>query len=148
MGNVGHRNPGDGLPLNITLGGSQSSNGLPDATNRPNFTGSVSYLGSIGPNDQYFPMSGFSTPANGSWGTLARGAFYGPGRENFNISMFKSFTFSESRGSRFELRVETYNTFNHTEFNNVSTGYGSSNFGQVTSTWHRSVFQLGGKLIF
>ncbi len=141
-----------GLPLYITLNGSQSSNGLPDATNRPDFSGSISYPKQIG---QYFNTSGFSNPALGQWGTLAKGAFYGPGRNNWNISLFKSFLVSETRGTRFELRVETYNTWNHTEFNGVSTGASfnsagqiSNNFGQVTSTWDPRVFQLGGKFIF
>ena len=134
-----------GLPLNITLGGSQSSNGLPDATNRPDFSGGITYPGNV---NQWFGTSGFSTPAVGAWGTIGRGVIRAPGRNNWNISLFKSFLFSEARGSRFELRVETYNTWNHTEFNGVSTGYGSSNFGAVTSTWDPRVFQLGGKLVF
>jgi hypothetical protein len=46
------------------------------------------------------------------------------------------------------LRVESFNTWNHTEFKDVSTGFGSSNFGQVTSTWDPRVFQLGAKLVF
>jgi hypothetical protein len=143
-----------GLPLNITLNGSQSSNGLPDATNRPDYTGSISYLSNT-PSLQYISTSGFSSPTVGAWGTLGRGVFYGPGRDNWNLSMFKSFTFSESRGSRIELRVETYNSFNHTEFNGVSTGVTfnsngtvGNNFGQLTSTWDPRVIQLGGKFIF
>lgn len=134
-----------GLPLNITLNGSQGSNGLDNATNRPNFSGNVSYPGTIA---AFFNTSGFATPAVGSWGTLTKGAVRGPGRNNWNLSLFKSFLFSESRGSRFELRVETFNTWNHTEFKDVSTGFGSSNFGQVTSTWDPRVFQLGAKLVF
>jgi hypothetical protein len=134
-----------GLPIYINLSGSQSSNGLPDATNRPNFSGAVDYI-SNATSLQYFNTSGFSTPQLGAWGNLTKGLFYGPGRENFNISMFKRFTFSER--ATFELRVETYNTFNHTEFNGVGNSYGSSTFGQYTSTWDPRVFQLGGKLIF
>ena len=133
------------MPIYINLSGSQSSNGLPDATNRPNFSGAVDYI-SNATSLQYFNTSGFSTPQLGAWGNLTKGLFYGPGRENFNISMFKRFTFSER--ATFELRVETYNTFNHTEFNGVGNSYGSSTFGQYTSTWDPRVFQLGGKLIF
>jgi hypothetical protein len=134
-----------GLPLNITLNGSQGSNGLANATNRPNFGGGVSYPGTIA---SFFNTSGFSVPTPGSWGTLTKGAVRGPGRNNWNMSLFKSFVFSESRGSRFELRVESFNTWNHTEFKDVSTGFGSGDFGQVTSTWDPRVFQLGAKLVF
>jgi hypothetical protein len=134
-----------GLPLFINEGGSEGSNGLSGATNRPDLTGSVSYPGTI---SQFFTTSGFSNPAVGAWGNLGKGVVRGPGRDNWNLSLFKSFVFSEARNSRIELRVETFNTWNHTEFQNVSTTFGSSNFGQVTSTWDPRVFQLGGKFIW
>jgi hypothetical protein len=136
-----------GEPINVTLGGSQGSNGLANATNRPNLTGSVSYPGSVGPGVDFF-TGNFSTPALGAWGNLGKGAVRGPGRNNWNTSLFKSFVINEARGSRFELRVESFNTWNHTEPNAVSTSFSSSNFGQVTSTWDPRVFQMGAKLIF
>ena len=64
------------------------------------------------------------------------------------MSLFKSFTFSESRGSRFELRFETFNTWNHTQFNQVDTTFADSRFGQVTSAFDPRIIQLGGKLYF
>jgi len=134
-----------GLPLFITENGSEGSNGISGGTNRPNFSGTVSEPGTL---SEFFNTSGFSNPAVGQWGNLGKGVFRGPGRDNWNLSMFKSFLLSESRGSRIELRVETFNTWNHTEFQNVSTGFGSGNFGQVTSTWDPRVFQLGGKFIW
>jgi hypothetical protein len=134
-----------GLPLNITLGGSQSSNGLANATNRPDVNGNVNYPQAV---LQFFNTSAFSAPAPGAWGNLTKGMVRGPGRDNWNISLFKDFLLSESRNSRFELRIETFNTFNHTQFKDVSSSFSSSNFGQVTSTWDPRVFQLGGKLIF
>ncbi len=134
-----------GLPLNINLGGSQGSNGVANGTNRPDVSGSISYPQTV---SEFFNTSVFSLPALGSWGNLKSGAVRGPGRDNWNLSMFKSFLLSESRGSRFELRVETFNTWNHTQFKDVSTSYSSSNFGQVTGVWDPRVFQLGAKLIF
>jgi hypothetical protein len=134
-----------GLPLNITLGGAEGSNGLADATNRPNYAGSISYPQTV---TQWFNPAAFSLPAPGQWGTLTKGAIRGPGRDNWNISLFKSFLLSEQRNSRLEFRVETFNTFNHTQFNGISTTYTASNFGAVTSVWDPRVFQLGMKLLF
>ncbi len=71
----------------------------------------------------------------------------GPSRDNWNLSLFKSFAFNES-GSRLELRAESFNAWNHTEFNQVSNALGSSNFGQVTSAYDPRVFQFGTKLYF
>jgi hypothetical protein len=134
-----------GLPLHMTLGGTQGSNGLANAANRPDFTGKVSYPQQV---SEWFDTSGFSTPALGAWGNLKPGEIRGPGRDNWNLSLFKSFAFSETRGSRFELRFETFNTWNHTQLKDVSSSFSASNFGQVTSVWDPRVFQLGAKLIF
>jgi TonB dependent receptor len=134
-----------GLPLFITLGGSQGSNGLPNATNRPDVIGNVTYPQTV---DQWFTKTVFSVPALGAWGDLGKNAVRGPGRDNWNLALFKSFVFSEARGSRFELRLETFNTFNHTQFHDVSQSFSSSNFGAVTSTWDPRVLQLAAKLYF
>ncbi|HEY7306829.1 MAG TPA: carboxypeptidase regulatory-like domain-containing protein [Bryobacteraceae bacterium] len=141
-----------GLPLAVTLNGSQSSNGLANGTNRPDINGSVSYPQTV---SEFFDTSVFSSPAVGSWGNLKKNAVRGPGRDNWNLSLFKSFLLSETRGSRFELRVETFNTWNHTQFKDVSTGVSfdsagqiTNNFGQVTGVWDPRVFQLGAKFIF
>jgi hypothetical protein len=48
----------------------------------------------------------------------------------------------------FELRFESFNTFNHTQYNGVSTSFGSGNFGQVTSAWDSRKLELGGKFVF
>jgi hypothetical protein len=133
-----------GLPLFVTLGGAQGSNGLAQATNRPNINGSISYPQAV---NQWFNRGVFSLPAVGQFGNLGKGAVRGPGRDNWNLSLFKSFNFNE-RGSRLEFRFETFNTFNHTQFKDVSSSFSSSNFGAVTSTWDPRTLQLGMKLMF
>jgi hypothetical protein len=134
-----------GLPINPQLSGGQSGNGLPNATNRPDQVASVSYPHTV---NEWFNTASFADPAMGAWGDAGHNSLRGPGRDNWNISLFKSFVLSESRGSRFELRVETFNTWNHTEFNQVSNALGSSNFGSVTSAFDPRIFQLGGKIYF
>jgi hypothetical protein len=47
-----------------------------------------------------------------------------------------------------QFRAESFNTFNHTEFNGVDTGSTDSNFGQVTSTYDPRELQFGLKLLF
>jgi hypothetical protein len=134
-----------GLPINPQLTGGQSGNALPNANNRPDQVGSVSYPHTVG---EWFNTASFTMPAVGSFGDAGHNSLRGPGRDNWNISLFKSFVLSETRGSRLEIRVESFNTWNHTEFNQVSNGLGSSNFGQVTSAFDPRVFQLGGKIYF
>jgi hypothetical protein len=140
-----------GLPLGITLGGAQGNNGLPGFLNgggpfnRPNVNGAISYPNTI---NAWFNTSALSQPAVGQWGNLGYDALTGPGRVNTNLSIFKSFSLSENRGSKLELRVESFNVFNHTQWQNVSTTFTASNFGQVTSAFDPRVFQLGMKAYF
>jgi len=140
-----------GVPLNLGLSGGQGGNGVPNGANRPDLVGAISYQHSAcsgGQCIQYINPAAFGDPAPGAWGDLGHNALRGPGRDNWNLSLFKSFTFSESRGSRFELRVESFNTWNHTQFNGVNTTFGNSNFGQFNSAFDPRVFQLGGKIYF
>ena len=134
-----------GLPINIGLSGNQSGNGLPAASNRPNLTGSVSYPHTVA---QWFDKTAFTAPAVGAFGTLGHNALRGPGRDNWNLSLFKSFLLSEARGSRLEFRAESFNTWNHTQFHDVSTNLGDNKFGQVTSAFEPRIFQLGMKIVF
>ena len=141
-----------GLPLNIGLGNNQGGNFV-GGTNRPDNPGSVSYPHSV---SQWFNPQGWSFPALGDYGTLSHNALRGPGRDNWNLSLFKNFTLSESRGSRLELRLETFNTWNHTQFNGIGTtfngynaaGVANGSFGQVTSAFDPRILQLGGKIYF
>jgi len=135
-----------GFPLTITLGGSQGSNGLANGTNRPNVAGGVSQPHSF---TDWFDASAFSAPALGQWGNFPRDSVYGPGRDNWNLALFKKFMLSEARGSQFEFRVETFNTFNHTQWSGIGTSFSNpSQFGTVTSTYNPRNIQLGAKLIF
>jgi len=134
-----------GLPLNIVLGGSQGGNGLRNSTNRPNVSGDVTYPKSI---TEWFDTSVFSAPAVGAWGNLERNSVTGPGQHNWNLSLFKSVLLNEARGSRLEFRAETFNTFNHTQFNAVSSTYSNADFGHVTSVFDPRTIQLGMKLYF
>jgi hypothetical protein len=142
-----------GLPINPQLTGGQAGNGLHNTTNRPDINGSVNYVhgDQSSPSDGHpvwFTNSAFAFPAVGAFGNAGHNSLRGPGRDNWNLSIFKNFMISEARGSRFEFRVETFNTWNHTQYNQVSNGLGSSNFGEVTSTFDPRIFQLGAKLYF
>jgi hypothetical protein len=68
--------------------------------------------------------------------------------------LLKNFVISESRGSRFELRADVFNTWNHTQFKGdantggISLNSGAGNFGAITGALDPREFQLGAKLIF
>lgn len=139
-----------GLPINVNLSGGQGGNGV-GGNNRPNLTGTISYPHNVLSGQQqiqYFDPTAFTAPAIGAWGALGHNALRGPGMDNWNLSLFKTFTLSETRGSRLELRLETFNTWNHTEFNGTDNTLGDSRFGQFTSAFDPRILQLGGKIYF
>jgi hypothetical protein len=118
---------------------------IPNSNNRPDVSGSVSTPHTV---SNWFGTSAFSPTLAGQWGNEPFNGVRGPGRDNWNMSVFKSFLFSEERGSRLEFRAEFFNVWNHTEFNNVSTTFSSSNFGAVTTAHDPREIQLGLKLYF
>jgi carboxypeptidase family protein len=144
-----------GAPLNMGVSGSNASSVVPNSGNRPDLVGTIHYPKTV---NEWFDPSAFAKPACTTgpdcYGTLGHDAVRGPGRNNWNLSLFKSFVISESRGSRFEFRAESFNTWNHTQFKGdyntggISTNVGSSNFGHVTGAFDPREFQLGAKLIF
>ena len=141
-----------GLPINLSAGTGVSDFLGSGASSRPDQTGSISYPHTVLTTGTqqilYFDPTAFAAPLKGTWGNLGHNALRGPGRDNWDLSLFKSFTFSEARGSRFEIRLETFNAWNHTQFQNVDTGLGDAKFGQFTSAYNPRVMQLGGKIYF
>jgi hypothetical protein len=147
-----------GAPLNLGVNGHNASSVIQNTSNRPNLVGAISYPKTVA---QWFNPAAFAAPPctpGGSgadcYGNLSFDALRGPGRDDWNLSLFKSFLISESRGSRFELRLATFNTWNHTQFkgdknnNGISTNVGSGNFGAITQAFDPREIQLGAKLIF
>lgn len=134
-----------GLPLNPTL--SYDNLGLGgNATDRPNIVSAVSY-----PKTRldWFNTADFAAPAALAFGDAQEGAIRGPGRVNFNLDMYKFFALPFiTEGTRLRFSADFYNVFNHTQFHDVNTSYGSSSFGQVTDTYDPRVIELSMKLIF
>jgi hypothetical protein len=85
----------------------------------------------------------------GTFGNLGHDALRGPGRNNWNLSLFKTFAFTETSG--FQLRFESFNTFNHTQFQNVNSTFSTkagNTFGQFTSAYPARIIQIAGKVYF
>jgi hypothetical protein len=126
-----------GIPINVSAG---SNNGKIRYMHKP--------VASTDPfqHIQYFDTSVFTAPAAGVWGNLGHNALRGPGRDNWNLSLFKTFAFGETSG--LQLRLETFNTFNHTQFQNSDNSVGDTRFGQFTSAYPARIVQLSGKIYF
>jgi hypothetical protein len=110
--------------------------------------------------NQWFNTAAFSQPAFGTFGTSSRSILTQPGINNWDIGLAKTFRFTERVG--FQFRLETFNTFNHTQYGVDPTtaaagGPGQSavgatldtpTFGKVVSARPGRIVQLGGKISF
>ncbi len=143
----GQTSPGGGYGDTVGLGGNY--------TIRPNHNGKVKYPKPRGANGvyQWVSTDGFSAPtaawqggANLGFGNAGRDVVVGPRRTNFSTSLYKSFAIME--GTRFEFRAESFNTFNHTQFNNFHNNANGADFGQVSAVQDPRTFELGGKFVF
>jgi len=106
----------------------------------------------------------------GMFGYLGRNPLTGPGRNNFDLALFKSVDLPWFRGEKanIQFRLETFNSFNHTQWLGVNIGCngnpnpdGSPAFGrscggdqfnagngEVGGTWDPRQIQLGMKFEF
>jgi len=72
----------------------------------------------------------WGTPAIYTFGNSARNPLYGPGRVNFDYSVFKNFALTEKY--KLQFRTEIFNLFNHAQFDLPATGVGNPNAGIIT----------------
>jgi hypothetical protein len=112
-------------------------------------------LGSLGinhaprKNPLAFNTSLFSPNALGAFGNSSRRFFYGPGIDNYDMALRKVTRVTES--TSLEFRFETFNTFNHAQFDGASSVDGNINdstFGQILKSQPGRVSQVALKLSF
>lgn len=145
-----------GFPVTISSDGDRSLMGsIPNGVNNksldlPDFTpGNLNLNHHPGNGRVYFDTSLFSPNAIGTPGSASRRSFYGPGMMNFDLTLRRAFRFAESK--ILELRLETFNTFNHPQFFGPATVNGDINsnlFGRVTNAVPPRLVQLAVKFGF
>jgi hypothetical protein len=142
-----------GTPINIRYTGADALGLGGGTTNRENVIAPIGLPHTV---NAWFTTGSFGNPVapwnggpNNGFGNARKDAVVGPGLFNFNLSLFKTILLtSHESGPRVQLRFESFNTFNHTEFNAIDTGSADANFGHVTSTYDPRVLQLGAKFSF
>jgi len=103
-------------------------------------------------NARAFNATLFSVPATGTLGNVPRRFFYGPGLENFDMSLQKELVLSGEKSLQF--RIEGFNVFNHAQFfgaaavNGNISSTGNAGFGQIVNAMPPRQVQLAMKLIF
>ena len=114
----------------FTVGGDNAALDQQAGTQTANVTGELKGgFGEAGPNEQWYDGDQFSQPGN-AWGNSGRNSFRGPSNWNLDFSLFRSIPFGRYR---VELRAESTNVFNHTQWGNPVTGLTDANFMRIRS---------------
>lgn len=130
-----------GFPFTVTIPVDQA--GVGTFNQRANIVGDPN-----GPKTvtQWFNTQAFTTPALLTFGNSRNGAVRGPGINNWDFALGKSFAWGEGRDVR--LRGEFFNLPNHPSFNYLDSTVGDAAFGQLTSSYAPRIVQLSLVLTF
>ena len=130
--------------------------GCPDRPNQvaPAASGNPRTYTINGGSNYWFNPASFAAPAPGVIGNASRNPLYGPGINNFDLSLIKDIPLA-GEDKYIELRLEAFDVFNHAQFANPIGDFNAPNFGQVTSVNQlissesgARVLQLAGKIYF
>ncbi len=82
----------------------------------------------------------------GLYGNSGRNILRAPGINNWDIGLFKNFQLAERL--RLQMRLESFNTFNHPQWNVPIHDVSSPQYGQITSARPGRINQVGLKLLW
>jgi hypothetical protein len=108
------------------------------ANDRPDLVGDPS-VPSPGP-DRWFNPDAYALPAFGTFGDAGRNSLDGPGYRNVNLALTRRVPL---RRGVFQLRLEIFNAFNWTNFDQPGNFLGLPTFGQILSAGAPRRMQLG-----
>jgi hypothetical protein len=95
---------------------------------------------------QWFDKSAFAAAGQFSIGTSSRNPVRGPGLQNADLMIGKTFHLSER--VRLEFRAEAFNVSNTPPLNDPNGSFGSAAFGAITSAGNPRDFEFAAKLRF
>jgi hypothetical protein len=117
-----------GTPFHVTASG--TSLNTPQNTQTADLVGEFTVLGNVAPNGTWFDTTKFAQPTTVRFGNVTRNQFYGPGGQNVDFSLFRSFPMGGTR--RLEARIAVNNLFNWVVYANPQNSITSGTFGQIT----------------
>jgi len=140
--NMGYNN--DHASTNTIAGGTPAT--------RPNYVSGQSFFEShptVGDKGQWVNSAAWTEPDPGLLGDTGRNMLYGPGVENFDMSLDKNFNMPYNEHHQFQIRFDAFNALNHTDFGNPDKYWTDSNGGKVTSSsLSARELQLGARYTF
>jgi hypothetical protein len=95
--------------------------------------------------ERWFDTTAFAYSAPGTFGNSGRNIVTGPDYQNVNAALIKQMRISRAR---VDLRLESFNLFNRTNFDQPDNFLGSPTFGQVLSAQSPRRVQIGARVVF
>jgi hypothetical protein len=95
---------------------------------------------------RYFNTAAFKAAPQFVIGTSSRNPVRGPGLQNADLMIGKTFRITES--TKLEFRAEAFNVTNTPPLNDPNGSFGSAAFGSITSAGNPRVFEFVGKVRF
>ncbi len=95
---------------------------------------------------EYLNKGAFAPNALGTYGTLGRNTFRGPGYANVNLGLHKRFPITEELAAQF--RFEMFNAFNRVNLVNPTSTLTSANFMRITDAGDPRILQFALRFIF
>jgi hypothetical protein len=144
-----------GAPINLGVSGTTAASYISNSGTRPVISGSISHPKTPAAwfaGNFSAPTCAPGGPGTDCYGNLGFDAITGPGRNNFDLALLKNFAITER--FHLEFRAETFNAFNHTQFQGnsntggISTNFGAGDFGQVKNSYDARQWQFALKLIY
>jgi hypothetical protein len=112
---------------------------------RPNRAGNPNEFGSRSAA-QWFDKSAFRAAGQFSIGNSSRNPVRGPGLQNADLMIGKSFLISER--TTLEFRAEVFNVSNTPPLNDPNGSFGSAAFATITSAGNPRDFEFAAKIRF
>jgi len=153
-----------GFPYDISYAGSTSRSLYCDASlafyacpDVPLQTGAVTFSNprtriatglSHSGDSTWFSAGSFTAEPIGSFGNVHRNPFHGPGINNTDLTLAKNFSLGGEGTRSLRIGMASQNAFNHTQFNNPVTSYGSGTFGLITAAANARATQLFATINF
>jgi hypothetical protein len=92
------------------------------------------------------PGTTFIAPPSDRYGNSAPFVVRGPGRNNWDLSLFKAFRPAE--GKTIQFRAEAFNAWNHASFRNPNMTASGRDYGTISDAGPPRLLQMGLKFLF
>ncbi len=143
-----------GTPFSVTFSGFSDNAGVSNGAGPGTFADLVGNPKSAtpagcaldAPGPQLYNPCAFAEPRGLTFGDAGRNILRVPRTTNFDMMLSKNFKFNESRG--FQFRAESFNIFNHTQWNGVSNDQAASDFLHPSGAHRARTLQFGLKFLF